>query len=128
MLQWHLSACGISKVAREHFVFEVDALGVGKIGTQKNLSDFDSGKIIIARQLSRIISKIAGAVEYSRSVVVHKNWSDNWGPGKGVLGVKISQSPWKSYCMPMLTTVYDQKGLHRSIKLDHRAMQECSLI
>lgn len=47
----------------------------GKIGKQKNLSDFDSGKIIIARQLSRIISKIAGAVEYSRSVVVYKNFT-----------------------------------------------------
>ena len=68
---WHLLLGGIYKAASEHVILKVDVLEAGKMGKCKDLSKFDKGQIVMARQLGQSISKTAALVGCFRSVVVN---------------------------------------------------------
>ncbi|ROL49972.1 hypothetical protein DPX16_6380 [Anabarilius grahami] len=63
--------------ASEHFVLKVVVLEAGKMGKRKDLSEFDKGEIVMARQLGQSISETAALVGCSRSAVVniYQKWS-----------------------------------------------------
>ncbi len=59
------------------FFLKVDVLEAGKMGKRKDLSEFDKGQIVMARQLGQSISKTAALVGCSQSAVVNifQKWS-----------------------------------------------------
>ncbi|KAK3521036.1 hypothetical protein QTP86_025032 [Hemibagrus guttatus] len=67
----------IPRAASEHFVLKVDVLEAGKMDKCKDLSEFDKGKIVMARPLDQSISKTAALVGCSWSAVVstYQKWS-----------------------------------------------------
>lgn len=58
-------------------MLEVDVLAAEKIGKHKDLSDFDEGQVVMARQLSQSISKVSP--EHLLWNVLGLQWS---GPAK----------------------------------------------
>jgi len=61
----------------EHFVLIVDVLEAGRMGKRKDLSEFDKGQIVMARQLGQSISKTAALVgcSWSSVVSIYQKWS-----------------------------------------------------
>ena len=67
-------------------------LDVGEIGRSKDLSDFDTGQIVMARRLGQSISETARLVGCSRSAVMstYRQWSEEGQTGDRVLGAQGS--------------------------------------
>lgn len=68
---------GWDRSVSKHFVFKVDVLEKGKMGECKDLSEFDKGQIVGARQLRESIPITAALVWCSQSAVLSilQKWS-----------------------------------------------------